>query len=247
MYKFLIALFLTVIVSCNSKRQSGNSISKYPDNTTPPRTLSPDSVYATDYGFLGDSIFMDLKEVLHFYVHKYAVNNCAAQAYSKKDLKANFESPLKIGNIRKDVPSSVFVLLPFQECRDPYSDSMFMGAKDYYFTDTTLPKLPTDVFCTHPSNIFLVGDIDEDGISEIGEYYSSCSSHYKSLRVWTLKKEKWVEIGRSTFDQHYMSYDRPFSSYVKKLSKGNFAMYEKTDLPIDTTKYAIGYWLKFKM
>ena len=52
----------------------------------------------------------------------------------------------------------------------------------------------------HPENLFVCPDIDEDGINEIGIFYSSCVSRYKSLRIYSLKQNQWTEIGTSTFE-----------------------------------------------
>ena len=238
-----IFCLLLISLSCVSKKEPNHSESSVTVVNLQP--VSKDSAYTSDFNFIGDSVLHGLKDIVRFYIKKYQHSDCPPLLYSKKNLKDALEIPVTLGAINKGVETSVFVLLPFTDCGD--SDSLSDFGKCYYFTDTTLPKLKVDVYCTHPSNIFLVGDIDEDGISEIGEYYSSCSSHYKSLHVWSLKNGKWQQIGASTFDQHYMFYDKPFSSYIKKLGKGKFAMYEKTDLPMDSTKYGIGYWLKFKM
>jgi hypothetical protein len=237
-------LLILILISCTPSKKPGDQ------NTGMGRRIqlsltSNDSAYTNDYQFIGDSILPGLKQVIQFYTIKYPVKGCLPLIWSKNDMRNAIEPPLLLGNIRKNVPSYVFVLPPFADCGQ---GSYFPdNGKSYYFSDTSLPKMSADVFCTHPSNIFLVGDIDEDGISEIGEYYSSCSSHYKSLRVWTLRHNSWLQVGSAVFDQHYMGYGRPFSSYVKKIWKGEFAIYEKTDMPTDSTKHRIGYWLKFKM
>jgi hypothetical protein len=198
------------------------------------------TVKATDYNFLADSIFHGHKALLKYYVNKYFIDTCVAERFPKDDIKEEFEGLMYIGKIRNNkIRDSVFVLNPLSYC-----DS---DGQCYYFTDTSLPRLQTDSYCCHPENIFLVGDIDEDGVSEIGQYTSSCASHYKALLVWTLKNNEWKQVGSSVFDQHYMTYDLPYSTYVKKISKGKFEMLEITDLTDDSTKIGKRNWRKFSM
>lgn len=235
----LILIFLVTIVSYITTRAQSTKSAKENSGLA---GIKKDSAYTADYTFIGDSVFNGLKKIVAFYVKKYADPACKKLVYTKRDIREAIKKPLLLGNIRKNKKTSVFLLLPFSFC-----DYKNGNGKSYYFTDTSLPRLPADVYCTHPENIFLVGDIDEDGVSEIGEYYSSCASHYKSLRVWTLKNKQWQQVGLSTFDLYHMDTDRPYSSYVKKIRKGEFAMYEKTDLPIDKTKSMVGYWIKYKI
>ena len=62
----------------------------------------------------------------------------------------------------------------------------------------------------------------------------------------SLKNNQWDTVGHSVFDQHYMSYDKLFSSYVRKTGKYKFEMLEITDM---TTKEKVGKknWIKFSM
>jgi hypothetical protein len=241
MAKPFVVILLILLCGCSNEKRGADQ-QTVPIKITQ-HVLSPDSVYSTDYSFIGDSILPGLKDAVRFHITKNSGNDCKNFVFEKKYLKQTLEPAVVLGNIRKGVNTSVFNLLPIAVC----DSSLFTGYKDYYFTDTVLPKFPATEGCTHPHDIFRVGDIDEDGVSEIGHYYSSCVSHYKSLHVWTLRKNTWVEVGVSTFDQRFMSYDRPFSSYVRKRGKGVFEMYEKTDLPKDPTKPRIGYWISYKM
>lgn len=236
MFKPLLILILLATIVCFiiPQAQSIKPVTEKSDLTG----IKRDSAYTTDYAFIGDSVFTGLKKTIAFYVKKYTDPACKKLVYAKRDIREAIEKPFLLGNIRKNKKTSVFLLLSFCD---------YENGKSYYFTDTSLPRLSADVYCTHPENIFLVGDIDEDGVSEIGEYYSSCASHYKSLRVWTLKNKQWHRVGISTFDLYHMDTEKPHSSYVKKIRKGEFAMYEKTDIPIDKTKNMVGYWIKYKM
>jgi hypothetical protein len=92
-----------------------------------------------------------------------------------------------------------------------------------------------------------VGDIDEDGVAEIGQYFSSCASHYKSLYVYSLKNKRWKEIGHCVYDLYYMNIGKPFSYFVRKVSKNKFKMLEITDLTDDTTKIGKRNWKQFSM
>jgi hypothetical protein len=95
--------------------------------------------------------------------------------------------------------------------------------ESYCFFDKTLPRLSTDSYCCQPGNLFVIDDIDEDGIREIGIYYSSCSGRYKSLRIYSLKQNNWKEIGTSDFD--ILTQDPTqvnFRNLVRKISKKKF-------------------------
>ena len=208
-------------------------------------------VKSNDLAYFSDSIFHGYKEVLSYYFKKYSSDTCFIWHDKTNFIDSvgvnGYHEVKTLGIVHNNIKSSVFVLYPLSYCTyyNTLDDERGFNKMSYYFTDTTLPRLQTDSYCCHPSNIFLAGDIDEDGVSEIGQYYSSCGSHYKSLFVYTLKNNQWKEIGHSVFDQHYMTYDRQFSSYVKKAGKGKFIMYEKTDLSSDSTNAINGHWLKF--
>jgi hypothetical protein len=203
--------------------------------------FTSDSVLSTDYSFIGDSILKRHKALLAHYFKVYNAKNCKAQVYSKKSLREGFEGFKRLGDINSDGKiDSIFVLNPLGMCEADTGQS-------YYFTNNNIPRLVSHSYCCHPRNIFSVGDIDEDGISEIGQYYSSCVSRYKSLHIYSLKNHKWKEIGVSTFDLKYMSYDKPFSHYVRKNGKNRFEMLEVTDLTNDKSKIGKPNWIKFSL
>jgi hypothetical protein len=157
----------------------------------------------------------------------------------------DFEGLCYIGDINhNNIKDSVFVLHPLSFCQFPGEQSN--DGQAYYFLDTTLPRLQTESYCCHPSSLFVAGDIDEDGVQEIGQYYSSCVSHYKSLYVYTLKQHRWKEAGHVVYDLFYADSTKPYSSYVRKTSKNQFEMLEVTDL---TDKEYIGkeHWIKFSI
>jgi hypothetical protein len=223
------------------------------DISDPTNTLITDTIVdankikATDYVFFSDSVLHGHKAVLKYYFAKYGSGaTCSSpQFYDKKEIKESFEGLNYIGSIKNNLTKdSVFVLQLF-DCRQ--SDGKEFYGQAYYFTDTTLPRLQTDSYCCHPSNIFVVGDIDEDGVAEIGQYYSSCASHYKSLYVYSLKDNEWKEIGHVVYDLYYMDIGKPYSYFVKKLRKNKFEMLEITDLTADKTKIGKRNWKQFSM
>lgn len=192
-------------------------------------------VQANDFKYFGDSLLHGYSEKLKFYFKKYSNENCVLQEYDDSSLRADFDQPITLGYLNQNkIKDSVFVLPELNVCEE--GDS-------YYFSDTTIPRLQTESVCCHPDNIFLVGDIDEDGISEIGQYYSSCVSHYKSLWVWTLKKGKWVNIGQCVFD---LSFEKPdMKKRIRKIGKAKFEMLEITDLGKSEKYGKKGRWIKF--
>jgi hypothetical protein len=167
--------------------------------------------------------------------------------YDKKDVIEGFEGVAYIGDINhNNIADSVFVLNVLQFPCKPENGEIEDGMA-YYFTDTTLPRLLTDTYCCHPTYLFSVGDIDEDGIAEIGEYRTSCVSRFKSLNIYSLKNNEWTAIGHATYDLSYADSTKPYSYYVKKIRKNQFEMLEITDLP-ENPKYARKpHWIKFIM
>lgn len=231
MLKFTLAILITCfLASCKDKPPKAST----PKTTLVPKTKVSDSITdvnkakAADYAFFSDSVLPGHKAILKYYFSKYESH---WQFDERKEIKEEFEGLHYLGNIKNDHKK----------------DSVFVLGQGYYFTDTTLSPLLTDSYCCHPSNIFLVGDIDEDGVSEIGQYYSSCVSHYKSLYVYSLKNKKWREIGHCVYDLYYMDIKKPYSYFVKKVSKNKFKMLEITDLTNDKTKIGKRNWKQFSM
>jgi hypothetical protein len=112
--------------------------------------------------------------------------------------------------------------------------------KCHYFLDKKIPRLQTDSYCAYAENLFSVADIDEDGLNEVGIYYSGCAGRYKSLIIYTLKKGKWKEIGHSIFD--ILTQDPTevvYQELVKKTSKNRFKI-----LNFENDKK---YWKSYKI
>ncbi len=252
MLKITLAILTTLFfVSCKDKTPKVST----PITTLAPKTKITDTtidankVKATDYVFFSDSVLHGHKAVLKYYFNKYGSDTTCSSYwhfYDKKEMKEEFEGLHFIGNVKSNLTKdSVFVLEPLNYCKQN-GEKDFDG-QAYYFTDTTLPRLQTNSYCCHPSNIFLVGDIDEDGVSEIGEYYSSCASHYKSLYVYSLKNKVWKEVGHCVYDLYYMDIGKPYNYFVKKVNKNKFEMLEITDLTDNKTKIGKRNWKQFSM
>lgn len=217
LHKLYAFIFLLTLFSFSCKQPKADE----PKVKTPviTKNINQDSIRRKldeSIYFMGDSILKHKVGLLKNYLNKYQTDTCVTIAYPAKDLKEGFEGLKNIGDINSDkIADTVFVVPPFNNCDDGYS---------YWFFDTTLPRLYTDSYCCHPDNLFPIGDIDEDGTSEICIFYSSCVSRFKSLIAYSLKAGQWKQIGRCTFDINIM---KPVKEKrVRKISKGKFEMLE---------------------
>jgi hypothetical protein len=182
------------------------------------RSLKIDSLKAAlerNMNFFADSLLKAGKTVIQTYRARYQKDTCGIITYRNSVLKEEFEDVKIIKGIsRHKTVDSVFVMPPFNYCDE--GDS-------YCFYDKTLPRLYTDSYCCHPDNLFVINDIDEDGIKEIGIYYSSCASRYKALVIYSLKNGGWKRIGDSIFDIATRDPGKvQFDQLVKKISKRKF-------------------------
>jgi len=162
------------------------------------------------------------RAVVQNYFDNYGRDSCGLVTYKNEQLADSFEPSADIKAIKKGrVTDKVFVMPPFTYCDD--GDS-------YCFYDQSLPRLHTNSYCCHPANLFVLDDIDEDGIKEIGIYYSSCTSRFKALQIYSLKKGRWKQIATSTFDTFMQDPDKTkFETLVKKISKGKFQVCDLDD------------------
>lgn len=180
-----------------------------------------DSLIVSYISFWEDSLLNKQKGIARFYINKYITDSCQANFLHEgietvtSCIKEKYEGVHTIKSIKgNNHQDTVFVMPPFNNCE---------SGDSYYFFDLSLPRLQTDSECCHPSNFFVIEDIDEDGINEVGTFYSSCASRYKSLIIYSLKNNIWHEIGASTFDILTQDPDSiDFTVLVKKTRKNEF-------------------------
>lgn len=217
--KFIQTGFLlTILFSCTESKVDNKQ-----NHPTPVvQKINKDSLLTKlndNIHFFGDSLLANKFSLIKTLVSSYQPDTCDIVAYEDSTLKEGFEGFKTIGDINGDkIPDTIFVLPPFNNCDD--GDS-------YYFFDSALPRLYTDSYCCHPDNLFPIGDIDEDGTTEICILYSSCASRFKSLIAYSLKGKKWTQIGRCTFDTGFLKPEK--EKRVRKTGKGNFEMLEIAD------------------
>lgn len=217
---FQLTIFLTIFISSCTDDGIGQNVETADSVKTKVKQGQPNADNSKDLVnqnifFFADSLLKCDRTLIQTLVNKYQNDSCKILTYKTDALKSEYEGIRTVPDINGNkIKDSVFVLPPFNLCNDGQS---------YYFFDKTIPRLPTDSYCCHPDNLFVVQDIDEDGIKEIGIFYSSCASRYKSLKIFTLKNGEWKEIATSDFD--VMTKDPgtvKFESLVKKTSKGEF-------------------------
>lgn len=196
-----------------------------------------DSVLSNDIQFINDSI---LKGKFKLDISKYELENKKKECYPIRLQKKMFdefynEGFNNLGDLNGDkIADSVFVLHALNYCEE--GDS-------YYFTDNSIPRILTDSNCCHPLSILNIGDIDEDGQSEIAEYYSSCASRYKAITIYSLKENTWKEIKSLSFvlnDKYFIEKD--FKKLFRKISKNHLEYYEISD--IDMKGKLVAEWKK---
>ncbi|MEN2401387.1 hypothetical protein GKZ90_0016475 [Flavobacterium sp. MC2016-06] len=190
-------------------------------------STSKDSILSNDIQFINDSI---LKGKFKLDISKYEIeakkNSCLPTRLSKKIFDEFYNEGFNnLGDLDGDgKDDSVFVLTALNYCEE--GDS-------YYFTNNKIPRILTDSNCCHPSSIIKIGDIDEDGKSEIAEYYSSCASRYKAITIYSLKNDGWKEIKSFSFvlnEKYFIEKD--FKRLFRKTSKNHLKYFEISDINI---------------
>lgn len=217
----LILIILTLIVgtfSCNNQQQNSNKATPKVtfDEREKAKTIQYlDSLLSENIIFFSDSLLNGNNVIIEKYINKNPTDTCGTMTYNHETLKSGFEGFKVLEHLsNRATTDTVFVVPPFNYCEEGQS---------YCFFDKLLPRLPTNSNCCHPDNLFVVQDIDEDGLKEIGIYYSSCASRYKSLIIYSLKRGRWEEIGRSVFD--ILTQDPTkvrYENLVAKIRKGTF-------------------------
>lgn len=213
----IILTLLTLTFSCKFKDKTNVVETKAKDDRKIYKSDSLTSILNSNKQFFKDSLLKDNPGIIDYYFLIYQSDTCGILIHKNSDLKEEFEGIKFITGIRtKNQKDTVFVMPTFNYCDD---------GESYYFFDKTLPRLNTDSYCCHPDNFFVTSDIDEDGINEIGIFYSSCVSRYKSLRIYSLKQNSWKEIATSTFD--IMTKDPTtvrYSDLVRKIQRNKFKL-----------------------
>ncbi|RWY48001.1 hypothetical protein [Mucilaginibacter gilvus] len=173
------------------------------------------AVLKSNLNFFADSLLGGNQAPVQAYMKRYQPDTCGILTYKNDRLKENFEGIATVRKINGDKGrDSVVVIPPFNYCDE--GDS-------YFFNDQKLPRLYTQSNCCHPNNLFVVEDIDEDGTREIGIFYSSCTSRFKALNIYSLQQNEWVKIAESTFDIFTKDPGKvKFNTLVRKIKKGEF-------------------------
>lgn len=144
------------------------------------------------------------------YVNRYLKHD---QNLSYEDSMFHSQQPKHLGDVNGDgEPDSVFVLSPLDSSEHYFS---------YYFLDTTIPRLNTISYCADNNYIFPVEDIDEDGKQEIGLLQFSCNGRTQQLEVYSLKDDKWEQVGQCTYDMNFEDM-LPMQQRIVKTGKGKF-------------------------
>jgi len=233
-FSLLVFTLLIILGSCFSMNE-GQELTK--DETRKINLRDSSKTILESSKYIGDSLLNNYSGKVAFYVSKFDTAQCIKEKYSKSLLRTTIEGVKEIGTLLStNKLDSVFILPPINRCEIGQS---------FYFSDTIFPRLETTSNCCHVEDLFILEDIDEDGVNEIGYYYSSCSSRYKSLYVYSLKNNIWQKVGHCVFD---LNFSKPvlFNNFIRKTSKGSFEMLEVTDLSRD--KYTSGkpLWLEYQ-
>lgn len=194
------------------------------NSTSIKKETPPEKCILTDSEFVQNEI---LDGKFTFNINNYDIDTflnwiCYPIVYDKSKILNNFEKPLMVGDINNDdIDDWVFVLPRVNHCEE---------GDAYYFSSPEIPRLKTDSQCCHPRSIFPLGDIDGDGGIEIGEYYSSCASRFKSISLWTLKNGKWLLINNISFtlNDEFKAFD-DFEKLVRKKPNGKHEILEIYD------------------
>lgn len=213
-----IAIILTLfilITSCKFKDKTSIAKVKTTDSIPINKSDSLTSILNSNKQYFKDSLLKENLGIIDKYFSLYQSDSCGILTHKLSELKEEFEGVRILKGIRVEKQrDTAFVIPTFNYCDD---------GESYCFYDKTLPRLYTDSYCCHPDNLFVCSDIDEDGVNEIGIFYSSCASRYKSLRIYSLKAGKWKEIGTSDFDILTQDPDKvQLDKLVRKISKGTF-------------------------
>jgi hypothetical protein len=224
--RFFAALLLIIIVSFKDSTGTQNyAISNVATKTLIQKGIHTDSLRSAlrqNLDFFARHLLHGHSAVIRRYMRKYQPDSCMITTYKNSNLKINFEGVKVIKSIFvNEKADTIFVIPPFNYCDD---------GESYCFYNKALPRLYTDSYCCHPYNLFVLPDIDGDGVREIGIYYSSCASRFKALIIYSLKGGSWKKIASSMFDTFMKNPEKTrFNTLVRKISKGKFKICDFAD------------------
>lgn len=105
-------------------------------------------------------------------------------------------------------------------------DNAIEDGASVIFTDKKIPRIKVDSPCLEIDYLFPVSDINNDGITELGKYYSSCASRFKGLELISLNQKEWSIKGQVTFD---IFFEEPKKEErIEKIELNKFRMREIT-------------------
>nr|WP_321227889.1 hypothetical protein [uncultured Psychroserpens sp.] len=219
-FSFSILLLLILFSSCKNKLDS-KSISKtefpefnswkdhWENPTQKEELLSNSKIHKRIKECLNDTSIVILTSTL--------INDI--ERYSK--IKS-------LGDINKDGINDSILVIP--ELYITTDNAVEEGAS-IIFTDKKIPRIRVDSPCLETNYIFPVADIDNDGIIELGKYYSSCASRFKGLELISMNQEEWNIKGQVTFD---IFYEEPKKEKrIEKIELNKFRMREITSENVD--------------
>lgn len=105
-------------------------------------------------------------------------------------------------------------------------DNAIEDGASVIFTDKNIPRIRVDSPCLETNYIFPVSDINNDGITELGKYYSSCASRFKGLELISLNQKEWNIKGQVTFDIFFEEPEK--EKRIEKIELNKFRMREIT-------------------
>ncbi|WP_298515982.1 hypothetical protein [uncultured Kordia sp.] len=144
-----------------------------------------------------------------------------------------------LGDINYDGINDSIIIIPELFITE---ENSYENGASAIFTDKKIPRIKVDVPCLETDYFFPVEDINNDGNIELGKYYTSCSSRFKSLELISLTQEQWKIKGRVTFDIFYKEPEK--EKRIEKIATNTFRMREITS---ENTDDIIDTWKTFEM
>lgn len=138
---------------------------------------------------------------------------------------AEFKKVKVIGDINGDKRIDSVQLMPELIYSTEYG---YEEGISVVFSDPKIPRIKVNSMCVNFDFLFPVGDIDEDGWMELGQYYTSCASRYKTLVLLRCnKKNTWKEVEYCAYDTYFP--EPHISTRIRKIKKNQYEMTEITD------------------